>query len=184
MTIKDLITRRDKRMPAKTDHNDPFSDFHREMNRLFDDFFTDFSVAPSWGAMAEHRSAFDPKVNVSETDKMVKISAELPGLEKDDVSVELEDNTLVISGEKKEEKEEKAFTDMSEYEENAEKEEKDETWHRVEHSYGSFHRVIPLPHGVDIDNAKADFKKGLLKVSLPKLKTDTESRKKIDISAG
>jgi len=167
MTIKDLITRKDRRMPVRTGREDPFSEFHREMNRLFDDFFTDFSMVPSWGGRAEQKSIFDPKVNVSETDKEVRISAELPGMDQKDVSVELEDNSLVISGERKEEHEDK-----------------DETWHRVETSYGSFRRVIPLSANVDMDHAKAEFKKGILKVSLPKMKKETDSRKKIAISAG
>ncbi len=147
MSIRDLITRRDRGMPVKTGSDDPFSEFHREMNRLFDDFFTDFSITPAWGSLAETKGSFGPKINVSETDKEIKVSAELPGMDEKDISVE-QDNGLVISGERKEENEEK-----------------NEKWHRVEHSYGSFRRVVPISANVDIDKAKADFKKGMLRIA-------------------
>lgn len=167
MSITDLITRKDRGVSTKTNMEDPFSLFHREMNRLFDDFFTDFSVAPSsWSALNEQKGVFSPKVNVSETDKDIRISADLPGMDKEDISVELEDNAVVISGERKEEHEEK-----------------NEKWHRIEHSYGSFRRMIQLPAGVDASKATADFKKGVLNVSLPKVKPESAKRKTIDIKA-
>jgi HSP20 family protein len=81
--------------------------------------------------------------------------------------VELEDNAVIISGERKEEHEEK----------NAK-------WHRVEHSYGSFRRIVQLPAGVDASKATADFKKGVLNVALPKIKPESAKLKSIDITAG
>lgn len=167
MSIRDLITRKDRDVAAaRTGRDDPFAEFHREMNRLFDDFFTDFSVAPSWNTGLMTAGAFNPRVNVSETEKDVVIEAELPGLDKKEVNIELQDNAVVIRGEKKEENEEK-----------------DKRWHRVEHSYGSFQRVVPLPAGVDTGAARAEFKKGLLKISLPKIEKEIEKRKSIEISS-
>lgn len=166
MSIKDLITRKDRDLVAHTRRDDPFAEFHREMNRLFEDFFTDFSVAPSWNTGLAAAGAFSPRVNVSESEKEVVIEAELPGLDKKEVNVELQDNAVVISGEKKEEHEEK-----------------NKKWHRVEHSYGSFQRVIPLPANVNAGAAKAEFKKGLLTVSLPKLEKESVKKNTIEISS-
>lgn len=166
MSIKDLITRKDRDVAAQTRRDDPFAEFHREMNRLFDDFFTDFSVAPSWSTGLVSAGTFNPGVNVSETEKDIIIQAELPGLDKKEVNVELQDNAVVISGEKKEEREEK-----------------NKKWHRVEHSYGSFQRVIPLPANVDAGAAKAEFKKGLLTISLPKIEKESVKKNTIEISS-
>lgn len=169
MTIKDLITRKDKNAAVRTDGEGyPFAEFHREMDRLFDSFFADFSAMPSMGSLMTPASkAFNPRVNVSETEKEIQMTVELPGLDKDDVSVELHADSLIISGEKKEAHEEK-----------------DKKWHRIEHSYGSFSRSIPVPAGVDAGSAKADFKKGLLSITMPKLKQDKADRKTIEIKAG
>jgi len=92
-----------------------------------------------------------PVVNVSETEKEIRVDAELPGLEAKDVEMRLENGALVITGEKK-----------------FEGEEKKDSYHRIERSYGTFTRAVPLPCAVVEDAVKARFEKGVLRVTLPK----------------
>jgi HSP20 family protein len=101
-------------------------------------------------------------MDVSETDKEIEITTELPGLEEKDIQLNMAHNVLTIRGEKKNEREEK---------------EKD--YHLVERSYGSFVRSVQLPDGVNADNIKAVMSKGVLKVTVPK-PAPAQSRK-IDI---
>lgn len=104
-----------------------------------------------------------PSVDVSETEKNVLVKAELPGLEPKDVDLTIERDTLILRGEKKQESEEK-----------------NENYHRVERSYGSFHRSIPLPVKVDAEKVKAKFKNGVLTVTLPKDKSARPRRVSIE----
>jgi HSP20 family protein len=166
MAIRDIVPRFGGRNRTPERRREPYglASFQEEMNRLFDDFFSDFGLVPS-GSRAGQSDVFSPKVNVSESDSEVKISAELPGMDEKDVSVELEGNSLAIKGERTEENEDKG-----------------KNWHRREYSYGSFYRVVDLPAAVDADKAKARFKKGVLDVTLPKLSKESENRKAIDIS--
>lgn len=122
----------------------------REMDRLFEDFFRRGGLR--WA----------PSVDVIETNDTVVIKAELPGLEPKDVDISVSGNTLTIRGEKKEEKEEKG-----------------KTFYRMERSYGSFCRTIDLPAAVEADKAKADYKQGVLEITLPK--TEQVKAKKIPI---
>jgi len=167
MAIKDLVPkfgRGRESVPARRGEWDPFRDFQREMNRLFDDFFTDFPLARRRGEGEGAALAFRPRVDVAETEKEVKVSAELPGLDEKDVSVDMDDEAVTIRGEKKEEKEEKG-----------------KNWHTREQSYGSFYRVVALPASVDGARAKARFKKGVLTVTAPKREEAQPKRKSIPI---
>ena len=92
--------------------------------------------------------------------------ADLPGLKKDDVKVELTDEALTLSGERKEEKEEKR-----------------EGYYRSERTYGSFYRYIPLPRGTKTDTAKAEFHDGVLEVKMQVPKSETRSRR-LEITEG
>jgi HSP20 family protein len=105
-----------------------------------------------------------PSVQVSETNGSIDVTAEIPGVTKDDIEVDLENNVLTIRGEKKEEKEEK------------EKER-----YLYERFYGSFHRSIALPAAVDESKVNAEFKNGVLKVHLEK--AAQAKGKKIEINA-
>lgn len=119
----------------------------REMNRLFEDFFgRDWSLEPFRG-----RGGWTPAVDVMETDKEVVVKAELPGMDPKEVEINLAGEALTIRGQKKEEKEEKT-----------------RSAHLVERSYGSFERTISLPSAVKADQADAEFKQGILTISLPK----------------
>ena len=124
----------------------PFLSLQREIDRLFEDFTRGF---PSFSA--GNGGKLMPSTDVTETDKEIEITAELPGLEEKDVQINLSDNLLTIRGEK-----------------NAEKEEKDKNYRLVERSYGSFERSIALPEGVKSEGIKATIAKGVLTVKVPK----------------
>jgi len=94
---------------------------------------------------------FLPEVNMVETEKAVEVTVELPGMKPEDVKVEIRENALWITGEKKEEKEEK-----------------DKTFHRIERRTGMFRRVLPLPVEVQEHQVDARFAEGVLKITLPK----------------
>src|SRR6187402_3602440 len=132
MAIRDLIpwSRQENRLPtpvgAERDRGDhPLLSLHREVNRLFDDVFRGFG-APSFGGF--DRSVSWPHVELGETDKDIRVTAELPGLDEKDVDISLEDGALTLRGEKRSEVE-------------------DEDRGYSERSYGRFERRIGLPKG-------------------------------------
>lgn len=146
--------------------DNPFAEFQKEMNRLFENFSDDmFSLSPMKRTQQEISAAF-PKMDVSETDKEFKVSAELPGMDEKDIDVSVSNEVLTIKGEKK-----------------AEKEDKKPNYYRMERSYGSFQRSIPLPSEVEKDKIKANFKKGVLNIVLPKSEKAVKESKKIEISS-
>ena len=115
-----------------------------EVNRLFDTFFG--------GSPANGRSRrWVPAMDLVETEDALILKADLPGLERDDVNIEIKDHVLTVSGERK-----------SEYEE------KTDGFHRVERAYGGFSRSLTLPDGVAADKIAANFDKGVLEVRIPK----------------
>jgi len=128
---------------------DPFMNFRREMDRLFDDFFTP-AEPRSFGA-ASSQSMVTPSIDVHETDQAYIVSAELPGIDPKDVELDLRDNTLTLRGEKR-----------------SERKEEDAGRRYSERSFGRFERTIPLAAEVDADNVEARFENGVLKVTLPK----------------
>ena len=136
----------------------PFLALHREMNRLFDDAFRAFDIAPF-----SSQAIGCPTVEVNETDKDVKVVAEVPGLEEKDVNVELRDGLLTISGEKKSEAEDKERRFSERY-------------------YGRFERSISVGD-VDQDKVAATFKNGVLTVTLPKSPTAQQKVKRIAINS-
>ena len=157
MNLRSLIPIGRDRNVARNDN--PFISLQREIDRLFDDFTRGFPALSTGGA-----AELPPNLDVTETDKQIEITAELPGLEEKDVQVNLADNVLTIRGEKK-----------------AEKEEKDKAYRLVECSYGSFVRSLELPDGVNADAIKASIDKGVLKVTVPK--PAPAQVKKIDVKA-
>ncbi len=167
MNVKHLVPRMGRKpLPIRREEADPFRNFQRQMNRLFDEFFGEAPLAERGGEPAWAPAAFTPRVDISETDAEVKVSAELPGMDEKDISVELQDDMLVLRGEKK-----------------SEQEEKGKNWFRREQSYGSFHRIIELPAGVDAGKAKAQFKKGVLTFTAPKRPEEHARRKTVPIQA-
>lgn len=144
----------------------PFETLRRQLDRFFEDApLTKFAsdVEPLERLIGWPGT---PPVDFVETDAGFELTAELPGLEPKDVSLSLSNGALVIEGEKK-----------------TEREEKDKGYFYSERRYGSFKRSFRLPEGVDVDQIKADFDKGVLKVSLPKSPTAVKSEKKIEIAS-
>ncbi|NIA70881.1 Hsp20/alpha crystallin family protein [Pelagibius litoralis] len=142
------------------------SELHREVDRVFDDFWRGFGGPSLFGGNGS-AMAFDVRVDTSEDDKAYHVTAELPGMSEKDVEVTFADNMLTISGEKKEEKEVK-----------------EENVHRRERSFGSFRRSFTLPSEVDEAKIAATFKDGVMTIDLPKSKTAQKKAKKITISRG
>jgi HSP20 family protein len=119
--------------------------FRKDMDRLFDRF-----MEPMWPEMPM-LGGWEPTVDVSETKDAVVVKAELPGVEQKDIGVSLLEGMLTIKGEK-----------------HAEKEDKDERHHRIERSYGTFYRAVPLPATVEAEKVTATFKDGVVTITLPK----------------
>jgi len=126
-----------------------FGTLHREIDRLFEDFTRGVSIAGT-----PMTNSLLPSIDATETDKEIVITAELPGLERKDVDVTLEDGILIIRGEKKIEAEQ---TD-----------DKNKNVHVAERAYGIFYRMLELPPGVDPSTVQATMSKGVLKVTIPK----------------
>jgi HSP20 family protein len=162
MGFRDLIpwSKSQELMQRRDEHN-PFLALHREMNRLFDDMFNGFGLPSRGPSLMEGRFSW-PRVELAESDKELKVTAELPGMDEKDVQVELARGVLVIRGEKKVESEGdgKLFS---------------------ERYYGSFERQIPLD-GIDQDKADASFRNGVLTVTLPKSEEARQSVKRIAIN--
>ena len=150
MAIKDLIPwnngGRDVGIHRGSEVN-PFLALHREMNRMFDEVFRGFDLAP-FGSSRGLSGLGWPQIDIDETDKEVRITAELPGLNEKDVSLEIANGVLSISGEKKSESEDKARRFSERY-------------------YGRFERRIAL-EDVDEDKVSATFKNGVLTITVPK----------------
>jgi HSP20 family protein len=133
-----------------------------EMNRLFNTFF-EAPTAPGNGPAQTRR--WIPAMDLVESDNDFLLRADLPGLGEEDVNIELEDNILTISGERK-----------------AEHEERKEGYYRVERSSGTFSRSLTLPEGVNPDGVRASFDRGVLEVRIPK--PEERKPRKVAISVG
>jgi len=134
----------------------------REMERMFDELMGRRRLFP--GLWAEEMAVPMPAVDVYEEENEVVVKAELPGISKEDLDVNITDHTVTISGEKK--KEEKI-------------ERKD--YYRHERAYGSFSRSVTVPEDVEIDKSKARFKDGVLEVRIPRSEEAKKKRKKIEV---
>ncbi len=142
---------------------DPFRDLvtlKERMDRLFEDTFArsrsiEESLAPgSWS----------PPVDIYETDENIVLKAELPGIERKDITLEVKENILTLKGDRK-----------------FEKEVKQENYHRVERSYGSFQRSFSLPSNIKRDRVEAEFKDGILEVTLPKAEVAKPKQIKVEV---
>jgi HSP20 family protein len=121
--------------------------FQDEMNRLFNQFFQGGTGEEAgWGGRT-----WTPPVDIYETDEALILKAELPGVSKNDVSIEIHQNTLVLRGQRRHEAEVK-----------------EDRYHRVERAYGSFQRSFMLPTLVDQEHVRATYRDGVLELRLPK----------------
>lgn len=129
-----------------------------EMNKLFDEVIS--SSGKGKGKMKS--PTWEPLMDIYETEESVKIEAELPGIEKENIDLEIEDYVLTLSGKRK-------------YPESDE----GEHFHRIERAYGTFERSFSLPRSVDTDNIQAEQRCGVLVISIPREKDS--SGEKIDV---
>lgn len=146
--------------PAR--YEDPFTALHRQMDRLFDDFHRGMP-AMRWSGVAD---AVEMKLDVAETDKEIKVTAELPGVDEKDIDITLTGDLLTIKGEKK-----------------IEEERKNDNYHVVERSYGSFQRSLRLPFLAGDKDVSAEFKNGVLTVAIVKPAEAQSTVKKIGVKA-
>lgn len=130
---------------------DPFRDLlslQDRMNRLFEESMTSNKVFEE----ALTTGVWSPVVDIYETDTSVILKAELPGMTKDDIVIEINENNLVLKGERK-----------------FQKDIREENYHRIERSYGTFSRSFTLPETVDKEKISASFKEGILEITIPKI---------------
>ena len=142
---------------------DPFRDIitlRERMDRMFEDSLSRFRM-PEEATMP---TFWSPSVDIYETDENIVLKAELPGVDKKEVSVEVKDSTLILKGERK-----------------REKEVKEENYHRVERSFGTFMRSFSLPVSVKQDQVKAKFRDGVLEVTLPKAEEAKPKQVKVEV---
>jgi len=131
--------------------------FANEIERLFEDF----GLGRVWGEIG--RAEWTPQIEVFERGGQFIVRAALPGMTSNDVKAEIIENALIIKGERRQEHKEER-----------------EGWYRSELSYGSFFRSVTLPEGVNMDEAKASFRDGVLEISMPAPKRE-ERRRAIEI---
>jgi len=146
--------------------------FSAPIQQLAQSFFSDPFFRDPWGHFEQMDRWFGdfsprryaPNLEVSDDDKALRVTAELPGMSKDDVRLQIDDNLLIISGEKKNEEDKK-----------------DDGVFRMERYYGYFQRAIPLPEDIDKENVDAEFKKGVLTVRIPKLESTKTRGRHIEV---
>jgi len=169
MNMRDLIPwgrshERSSAPSVRGDQDHPFLTLHREMNRLFDDVFSRFDAPMLSGSGRAGFGLSWPSVEVTEAEGVVKVTAEVAGLDEKHVEVLLDDDVLVIRGEKRSESEdrERRFS---------------------ERFYGRFERRIPLPFEVEQEKVEASFENGVLTVSLPKSPRAEARTKRIAVNS-
>ena len=131
-----------------------FRDFSSRFNSLLSEFDDRESSL----------SGFTPVVNTREGEFAYHVDADLPGVKKEDIKIDVKDNIITISGER-----------------NHKEEVKEDDYHRIETSFGKFERSFTLPKGADAENITASNKDGVLEVVIPKLKSETKKAKKIKV---
>jgi HSP20 family protein len=155
-----------RRLPGFGSPGDPFAALRAEMDRVFEDAVRhSFPRMPSLAeASASKPTPLRPVVDISEGRKAYTVRVELPGVEPDDVSIEVEEHTLVLRADKRQTREEE-----------------DEGYHCVERSYGAVQRVLSLPDDADPEGIQAHFKHGVLKLRIPKQPARASSARSIPI---
>jgi len=161
MDIKNLIPFGKKNIEVRQEEN-PFAMMQRDINRIFDSFNRSWGL----GAFPELTGSFMPRLDVTEDAKSLTVTAELPGMSDKDIDISISSDTLTIRGEKKDEKEDN-----------------NKNYYYSERSYGSFLRSIPLSQQIDTDKVSANFKKGVLTITLPKTVSAMDATKKISVKA-
>ena len=135
-----------------------------ELERKIESRFSSLSSSFPSVSFESDLMGFLPVVNTREGEFAYHVEADIPGVEKEDIKVDVKDNVLTISGERKHKEEVKK-----------------EDYYKLESSYGKFERSFTLPKGVDTENIQASSDKGVLEVTIPKLETEVEKTKKIEV---
>ena len=142
----------------------PFQTLHREIDRAFDNFWRAMDVSPFGGSFNLPGASLNPRTEVTETDKAVDVSFDLPGLDEKDLSVTVANGLLTVKAERKSESENKR-TGV----------------HVSERHYGLIQRTVSLPPGTDADNATAKYQNGVLTITLPKVGLPDHEVKRINV---
>ena len=144
--------------------------FHQDIDRLFDQAFRGFDLSPfGFNRPLLPRMSdgmIKPTLDLSATDDAYTIAVEVPGVDENDVKVEIANDTLTIRGEKKHEKEESG-----------------KNYYRMERSYGAFQRLLSLPDDADQDGVAATFKNGVLSVTIPRMATQHANVRRIAVKS-
>jgi HSP20 family protein len=164
MAMTDLIPwkKNDNSLAIQGQDSSPFGQLRREIDRMFEGMLGDWTGRMN--LLDRRFGSWMPHIDMKETAKEIRITAELPGMEEKDIEVSLVDGALTIKGEKREDHEE----------------EKGDVYHS-ERQYGMFERTIPLASEIDADKVTASFKKGVLKIALPKTKEAQSNRRLIPV---
>ena len=144
----------------------PLPAFRRDFERLFEDFFSVFGMPLRTDGQqgGTHRAVMAPRMDVSETENEIRITADLPGVSEKDVEIRLIDDVLTISGETR-----------------IERDEQKEDFHLVERARGTFARSLRLPFRVDAKDVRANFKDGVLTITIPKPQEARERVQRIEV---
>jgi HSP20 family protein len=172
MTLRDIVPWRWGGLRSWQPDEGPFGGFrrqmetmHREMDRMFEDM-TNVPARKSFFPQEWARELLMPEIDETEDDKAFHISVELPGMDEKDVDITLSGRMLTIRGEKK-----------------ADEKEEGKDYYRRERTYGSFRRTLQIPGDVDESKIEASFKKGVLRVELPRTEEAQNKIKHIDVKA-
>lgn len=140
--------------------------FSEEMDHLFEDFGLGRGLlTPMLDRAQLPQGLWSPQIEIFERGNQLVLHADLPGLTKDDVNVDIDNDGITIEGERRNENEQKG-----------------EGYYRSERSYGKFHRRIPMPDGVKAEDAKATFKNGVLEITMPAVKREERKPRRLEIS--
>ncbi len=163
MAERSIVTRKPSAIENRGVESDPFLAMQRRMNRLFDEFMgTSGSLLPD----EEMGASFTPRVDMEEDEKEIRVTAELPGMDTKDIDISIHRDVLTLRGEK-----------------SSEHEEKKGRYHRIERSYGSFERQIPLGVAVNADKVAAEYKNGVLTITLPKPAGEVAKTRRIEVKS-
>ncbi len=167
LTIKKQSGDKKGALARQEDFTSGLMSLRNAIDDMFDDgFWKPFELLRSSGIQQSALAGWIPKADISETEKEIRIKMNLPGVDSDDVNIEIDDNTLMISGSTQEEKEEKG-----------------EHWYRSEREYGEFRRIFELPTGADVEQVSAKAKNGVLRITIPK-KPEAQTKKiSVDIES-
>jgi HSP20 family protein len=138
--------------------------FSEEMDRLFEDFGGRGWLTPMLDKAQLPQGPWSPQVEVFERDNELVLRADLPGLTKDDVNIEIANDGITIEGERKNEHQERG-----------------EGYFRSERSYGRFYRRVPMPEGANAEDANASFNNGVLEITLPVAKREERKPRRLEI---